>query len=149
MLAQRAEGEMPTSRSLERRGAFTLICMAVVIWLASALAEPLARAEAQQADTNSANYLLPACKNFLASGDSRPTYTSAFYQGVCVGAVDTLHLLIRTLPETHFKACPPTQVTTGQELRVIIAYIEARPQRMHENFRILAIEAMREAWPCK
>jgi hypothetical protein len=39
---------MTTSRSLERRGAFTLACMAVLIvvvlimWLASALAEPSA-----------------------------------------------------------------------------------------------------------
>jgi hypothetical protein len=113
--------------------------------VAALVAQPI---DAQQPDTNSANYLLPACKNFLVTGDSRPI-TSAFYQGVCVGTVDTLHLLIRILPETPFRSCPPNQVTTGQELRVIIAYIEARPQRMHENFRILAIEAMREAWPCK
>jgi hypothetical protein len=93
--------------------------------VAALMAQPI---DAQQPDTNSANYLLPACKNFLATGDSRPT-TSAFYQGVCVGAVDTLHLLIRILPETPFRSCPPNQVTTGQELRVIIAYIEARPQR--------------------
>src|SRR5262245_2122268 len=36
-----------------------------------------------------------------------------------------------------------------QRIQVIIAYIEARPQRMHEDFRVLAVEAMQKAWPCK
>jgi hypothetical protein len=131
---------------LAREGNLMMRPLLLGVVVAALVAQPV---DAQQPDTNSANYLLPACKNFLATADSRPTYTSAFYQGVCVGAVDTLHLLIRILPETTFRSCPPAQVTTGQELRVIIAYIEAHPQRMHENFRILAIEAMREAWPCK
>src|SRR4029453_4871755 len=30
-----------------------------------------------------------------------------------------------------------------------VQYIDARPARMHEDFRILAAEAMRAAWPCK
>jgi Rap1a immunity proteins len=29
------------------------------------------------------------------------------------------------------------------------SYIEARPERMHEPFRKLALEALGEAWPCK
>jgi hypothetical protein len=32
---------------------------------------------------------------------------------------------------------------------VFIASVEARPQRMHEPFRQLALEALRAAWPCK
>jgi hypothetical protein len=84
--------------------------------------------DAQQPDTNSANYLLPACKNFLATSDSRVTYASAFNQGVCIGTVVTLHLLAGILPETLFRSCVPNEVTTTQEVRVIIAYIEARPQ---------------------
>jgi hypothetical protein len=27
--------------------------------------------------------------------------------------------------------------------------VEARPERMHEDFRALAVEAMQKAWPCK
>jgi hypothetical protein len=38
---------------------------------------------------------------------------------------------------------------SSSESQVIIAYIEARPQRMHEDFRVLAVEAMQKAWPCK
>jgi hypothetical protein len=43
----------------------------------------------------------------------------------------------------------PTGWRDNQGTQVIIAYIEARPQRMHEDFRVLAVEAMQKAWPCK
>ena len=45
--------------------------------------------------------------------------------------------------------CPPAGAIIKQRIQVIIAYIEARPQRMHEDFRVLAVEAMQRAWPCK
>jgi Rap1a immunity proteins len=45
-------------------------------------------------------------------------------------------------------SCRPQGVTTGQMVRVVVAYIERRPERMHEDFRRLAIEAWHEAWPC-
>jgi Rap1a immunity proteins len=31
---------------------------------------------------------------------------------------------------------------------VVIKYIEARPERMHEPFADLALEALKAAWPC-
>jgi Rap1a immunity proteins len=40
-------------------------------------------------------------------------------------------------------------VTTVQSVAVVIKYIEARPQRMQENFGRLAVAAMQAAWPCK
>jgi Rap1a immunity proteins len=46
-------------------------------------------------------------------------------------------------------ACPPKGVTSGQALRVVVTYIDAIPARMHENFKYLAVEALRAAWPCK
>jgi len=48
---------------------------------------------------------------------------------------------------THF--CQPEGVTPRQAVAVIIKYIEARPERMHERFGDLAIEALTAAWPCK
>jgi hypothetical protein len=43
----------------------------------------------------------------------------------------------------------PICETLEQKIRVVVAYIEARPNRMHENFNFLAIEALRDAWPCR
>ena len=53
--------------------------------------------------------------------------------------------------------CEPTGVpyqrldiaAFNQMLRVVIAYIEARPQRQHEDFVPLAWEALEAVWPCK
>jgi Rap1a immunity proteins len=43
----------------------------------------------------------------------------------------------------------PKGVTPTQQIRVVIAYIEARLAQMHELFDWLAFEALRDAWPCK
>jgi len=40
-------------------------------------------------------------------------------------------------------------VTTVQSVAVVVKYIEARPERMHELFGVLALEALTAAWPCK
>jgi hypothetical protein len=43
----------------------------------------------------------------------------------------------------------PQGLTNNQAVAVVIKYIEARPERMHEPFGLLAMEAMKAAWPCK
>ena len=45
--------------------------------------------------------------------------------------------------------CVPSNVQKGLVVQVIVRYIEARPQRMNGEFGPLAIEALRDAWPCK
>jgi hypothetical protein len=32
---------------------------------------------------------------------------------------------------------------------LVVKYIEARPERMHEPFGVLALEAFKATWPCK
>ena len=39
--------------------------------------------------------------------------------------------------------------TLIDDQRISVAYLEANPQRLHENFIELTIEALRKAWPCK
>ena len=64
--------------------------------------------------------------------------------GRCIGMIEGVALLAN-----YGVFCPPAGATIKQRIQVIIAYIEARPQRMHEDFRVLAAEAMQKAWPCK
>jgi hypothetical protein len=45
--------------------------------------------------------------------------------------------------------CVPEVATPEQGVGVVIKYIEARPERMHEPFGKLALEALEEALPCK
>jgi hypothetical protein len=90
------------------------------------------------AEIYSANSILPGCKAIVAD------HPATFDMGRCAGFV---HALFFAVDGRHF--CWPQGVTIGQAVAVVVKYIEARPERMHEHFGMLAIEAMREAWPCK
>jgi hypothetical protein len=48
-----------------------------------------------------------------------------------------------------FGVCPPDEVTLAERARVAVTYVEAHPERMKEDFRVLAVEAMQKTWPCK
>jgi hypothetical protein len=43
----------------------------------------------------------------------------------------------------------PKGATVEQGVRVIVRYIEARPQRCTNRLCFLAIEALHDAWPCR
>jgi hypothetical protein len=106
-------------------------------------------ADAQTSANFSANYLVPACQDFQATGEGRARRVdTAFIQGICLGIIADLHSVGRLLPGS-VGWCGPSDATYGQLVRVVVAYIERRPQRMHEDFRTLALEALRDAWPCR
>ena len=93
-------------------------------------------------DTTTANQMLPGCKGLL---DNRMTSgVSVYQQGRCGGYVAGL-----VYGEGGQEFCSPKGVSIGQAVTVVINYIEARPERMHEQFGDLAIEALMAAWPCK
>ena len=81
-------------------------------------------------------YVMPGCRAFMKGGS-----LNSFKQGWCGG-------LITGLAQMH-RRCMPPQLTQRQLARGIVQYIDARRARMHEDFRILTVEAMRAAWPCK
>ena len=91
-------------------------------------------------DRNSANYLLPGCKSWLDSEKKLLAPDEAFCVGFVVG-------LGYGVGGNHF--CPPQGVTNNQVVAVVVKYIEARAERMHEDFGKLAVEALMAAWPCK
>jgi hypothetical protein len=92
-------------------------------------------------DIDSANYAMPACREVAMQVQSaHKTYD----RGSCMGIIETLRFTSSMLD-----LCIPNAVTNGQMVRAVIKYIDDRPTRMHENFKALAIEALRAAWPCK
>jgi hypothetical protein len=132
----------------------------------AALALTVTVAPGTQAAENidSANYVLPNCRDIVnnkLSGDLPG-------QGFCAGSVRAIAFmgafvnvalkfnpdsdrttLAKFIRETGCLDIPEGVGVTGiQQIRVVIAYIEARPARMHELFDILALEALRAAWPC-
>ena len=85
-----------------------------------------------------ADFYLAGCKDFIAG-------KSNFFAGRCVGAVEVLDAL-----NSDTKLfCPPDNTDNLLRVRTIVSYIEARPERKNDDFRLLANEAMAKAWPCK
>jgi Rap1a immunity proteins len=113
-------------------------------------------------DSRSANYLLPACRDIIGRTNS----SSPVLQGYCMGIVSEISHIgfgvalaqsftsyTNGVPEPIIRKMyclvVPDGVTNNQMVRIVVAYIEKHPTRMHEDFRDLALEAIREAWPCK
>jgi hypothetical protein len=91
----------------------------------------------------SANSMLPACMAVVAVSSGNPAAGSDTVEmGRCIGMVEGVALLAN-----YGFFCPPAGTIIKE--RMVIAYIEARPQRLHQDFRVLAVEAMQKAWPCK
>ena len=88
-------------------------------------------------DMKSANFFLPGCKGCLD-----PQSKTTWNQGLCIGFVGGV---VYAAPNV----CLPQGVTNNQAVAVVVKYIEARPERMHEQFGDLALEALTAAWPCK
>jgi hypothetical protein len=124
-----------------------LFVIVAVCWALAALFLPL-NVAAQNADVSSGNYFLRPCRAYLASRPTTNDLLEAYDQGVCTGAIKAVFHLGRHLaPDRRF--CPPRGATEGQAARVTLGYIEARPDRLHEEFVFLAIEALHKAWPCR
>jgi hypothetical protein len=96
---------------------------------------------AKEADIHSANAVVPGCRFFDGSTTSKNPRFDPFGQGYCVGLLNGL--------DYDGVRCRPPEIAWGQLVRVVLKYIDIRPERMHEDFRVLAIEAMKTAWPCQ
>jgi Rap1a immunity proteins len=104
-----------------------------------------ATAQSVQEDT-SANSVFLGCKAFVENRATNAQLVSA--ANFCSGVVHALGYAGKTLPPEYQSCVPPTS-DARQLARVVVNYIEAQPQRMHEDFRALVLEAFHNAWPCK
>jgi hypothetical protein len=86
---------------------------------------------------NSANFVMKGCREGVARGGS-----DLYRQGYCFG-------ILTGLAYDNQMVCIPKGVTNEQTLRVVVRYIDQQPARLHESFRGLATEALRQTWPCK
>src|SRR5262249_43988017 len=92
----------------------------------------------------SGNGFMPGCRfalrqeNTARARDMQLVYDS----GRCNGFVAAISLI-------GVGVCLPPGATIDQAIRIVMKYLDARPERAHEHFAILAGEALRTAWPCK
>jgi hypothetical protein len=121
------------------------------------LALTITTANAAEEDTTSASYLLPYCK--LAKEQVGNSARSALNVGQCMGIVEGISQMFQLLNEAQAAGtvqldpllCTsiPAGITTQQLVDVVVTYGETFPELTHRPFTVLAMSAMRVAWPCK
>ena len=101
-------------------------------------------ASAQSTDIWSANSLMPGCRDAMST-DAAPNQLRAYVKGECTAAIRAIIFF----GQSHLGVCLPDRATLGQAIRVVVLHIDQRPERMHERFELLALEALQKAWPCR
>jgi hypothetical protein len=104
-----------------------------------------ASAQTRNSQDTSANAVFLGCKAFTEGrGTTQEQYMLGNY---CSGVVFGLSYIGNVMPP-EWRYCAPAGSSGQQLARVVVNYIEARPERMHEDFRLLTLEAFHYAWPC-
>jgi hypothetical protein len=130
----------------------TAMMMRIVILLCILMFASQATAQKQGL---SGGDLLRACmfSDQLSSGkkiDAPPTAADAFMQGTCLGMINGVRFFAEEATKgTALATCIPEAVPVGQINSVVVRYLRNHPERLHENFFLLAVTASAEAWPCK
>ena len=104
----------------------------IVLALGVALATPALADD----DQTSGNYWLHECKK---DPKQRAELSGTFQYGWCFGVIYGLSV--------HPQLCVPTSVPVVQEMDVALKYLENHPETRHRPFRLLALEALKEAFP--
>ncbi len=75
----------------------------------------------------------------------------------CVDYISGIHdtdFMVQMLEE-HEKitlmkhACPPSNASTAQAVRIVVKYLHDNPERLHMPASVLVTDAIRSAFPCK
>jgi hypothetical protein len=98
--------------------------------------------ETRNADNRSAKAMLPHCAAGLAPD------AQDMAGGRCAGIMATLSFVSRVLPD-NLKFCHPSAATPELMLQVINSFVEANPDAGAQDFRLVALAAMRQKWPCQ
>jgi Ssp1 endopeptidase immunity protein Rap1a len=121
------------------------------LMLAAACIAMLVTTGHAQPNPFSANQVMKGCRAVVAKTKSG-NETLWFLRGICMGAVSTLAAAATAFEraaEGTIGVCIPAGTSVNQQVRVVVTYIDARPNRSQEDFRVLALEALKDAWPCK
>lgn len=113
--------------------------------LVTAVFIPLAGANADAG--SSGNQMIPGCRLLMDEKSLIRSVDDGMRVGECAGVITTLYYVAKGLPSSA-RFCPPSSVTVGQAARVIVKYLDDKPELLHGDFRDLAIQALRRAWPC-
>ena len=98
------------------------------------------------------NKLLQDCGDFERSVDGGNSTSNAMGIGFCLGLMHGIthsNALYQVMaPGKELLCLPKSGVNNGQAARVVLRYLRDHPEQLHENDFILAMRALRDAFPC-
>jgi hypothetical protein len=109
-----------------------------------------------QSDISTGNGMLPHCvmtDNVLSKRarllDSNAA--DAYLMGICAGTIAGISFLAEYVvtKKGSYGICTPDGVTHAQSVSVAVRYLNSHPERLHQQFSQLVLDAVRDAWPCK
>jgi hypothetical protein len=83
----------------------------------------------------------------LAEGSYRDNL-EARSAGACEGMVETAMFFASNLP-ADVRGCPPAQGSVLESAKVLLRYLDKNPDRLNQPGITVAVEAFRDAWPCR
>ena len=110
------------------------------------------------AGTLDGNHLLQMCNNVvkILTGeaiDDEVTDEMMFDAGVCIGVITGISRSLITLAQSGtgqvFACLPGRPLTNEQAARMILSHLEANRKQLHLPGAELALNAFREAFPCR
>jgi hypothetical protein len=108
---------------------------------------------ALRSHAETAEEMLSACRPIAQArvSDGKIDLPQTFDAGSCWGAFAALHqvtmLLENGKPSLH--VCLPEDTTRTELIALFVRYVESHPKVYSENFALVAMNAMIEAFPCK
>lgn len=122
--------------------------IAAVVALVASLAGEAVAAD-QQGGTG--NELLVQCQNAVR-GINSGVFKDPFDTGICFGtvsAVMSMATFYKTSVTNDIRICLPDNVTTGQAARIVVKFLQDRPELLNEDRSVLAWMALIRSYPCK
>jgi hypothetical protein len=98
-----------------------------------------------QSEPTTGSGLLGSCQISVRSSDDRSYNENSFEawrDGFCIG-------LVTGVSSTSPHVCPAEGVTTGQEKRVVLKYLQDHPEELHLDDALLVERALTKAFPCQ
>jgi hypothetical protein len=93
-------------------------------------------------NTQSAQAMLPLCQAGLNAPAANPGGER------CMGVLSTLTFVSRVLPD-NLKFCQPTGTTPRDMVEAVTSFMTANADAVAQDFRLIALAAMRNKWPCQ
>jgi hypothetical protein len=108
-------------------------------------------------DEQSADFMLPYCR--LTQKEVAADVKKASNYSRCVGIVEGVSQMFNLLNQAQAAGMAqldpllctsiPAGITNEQLVNVVVTYGETFPELTHRPFTVLAISAIRVAWPCR